>query len=56
MLKKMMIIGAFLSLHSCGWVNDRLGLKPDNVLEESIEFMIEKEVGLDIDLTPGSPE
>ena len=31
-------------------------LKPDNPVEEVCEKAIEKETGLDIDLTPGSPE
>ena len=31
-------------------------MKPDNVIEEKCEDVIEKQTGLNIDLTPGSPE
>ena len=29
---------------------------PDNIVEELVEEVIEAKTGLDIDLTPGSPE
>lgn len=36
--------------------NDRAGLEDDNMIEEGAEFAIEQFTGMDIDLTPGSPE
>ena len=44
------------TLGGCGYINQRLGLPPDHAVEEFIERIIESETGLDIDLTPGSPE
>lgn len=36
--------------------NDWAGLEDDNLLEESVEFAIDHEIGLDVDLSPRSPE
>ena len=45
------IVGGFLTLHSsCS------KYPHDNVIEEFVEDNIENEIGLDIDLTPSSPE
>jgi len=33
-----------------------MGWQDDNIAEEAIEFAIDKEIGVDIDLTPRSPE
>ena len=38
---------------SCSILNAKLGLPDDNPFEETIEFAIEAETGLKIDLTPG---
>ncbi len=48
------ILAAFLG--ACSWLNTKMGLKQDNLVEESIEAVIEHHTGLDIDLTPGSAE
>ena len=40
-------------LTSCSLINAKLSLPDDNILEETLEFVIEKETGLKIDLTPG---
>jgi hypothetical protein len=40
----------------CSQANKFLGLPPENVYEENIERVIEKETGVQIDLTPNSPE
>ena len=40
----------------CSYINKKLGLENDNILEESIERVIEGQLGLpkdSIDLTPG---
>lgn len=41
---------------SCHYINNRMGLEDDNVIEEVVEDVIEKETGIDIDLTPESAE
>ena len=38
-------------------VNKLLGLeKPDGFAEEAVEFVIEHEIGISIDISPNSPE
>lgn len=37
-------------------LDDKLGVKDDNIIEETVEFGIKAETGIDIDLTPRSPE
>ena len=51
----VLIIGSVL-LNGCSYLNRKAGIKDDNVLEEVIEAQIEKELGMDIDLTPSTPE
>lgn len=41
---------------SCSYINKKFGLKDDNLGEELIEEAIEMKTGLDVDLTPSSPE
>jgi hypothetical protein len=36
--------------------NDKVGLEDDNIAEELIEFGIKEKTGIDLDLTPRSPE
>lgn len=40
-------------LTSCSLINAKLSLPDDNPIEQAVEFVIEKETGLKIDLTPG---
>ena len=40
----------------CSYVNKWCGLKDDNIVEEVTEKAIEMKTGLDIDLTPSTPE
>ncbi len=40
----------------CGYFNQYFGLKDDNVIEEAIENKLKDTTGLDVDLTPDSPE
>lgn len=56
MKKLLLIIGAALSLPSCSQINERIGLPDDNLGEEVIEDVIKEKVGVDVDLTPASPE
>lgn len=56
---KAMYVIAITSIFVTGCVsyfNDAAGLEDDNMIEESVEFAIEGYTGMDIDLTPGSPE
>jgi hypothetical protein len=41
---------------SCHYINTMMGLKDDNVIEETVEDVIEIETGIDVDLTPESVE
>ena len=50
------IIFLSLVLSSCHTVNDSLKLKDDHLGEELVEEAIEYQTGLEIDLTPRSPE
>ena len=43
-------------LSGCHQINEKLGLKDDNLGEELIETAIKIETGVDIDLTPDSKE
>ena len=52
---RYMILPLFM-LCSCSAINTKLGLADDNPIEEIGEAVIEAKTGLDIDLTPGSPE
>lgn len=37
-------------------INDSMGLSPDNWVEESIEFVLDKALDIDVDLTGDSQE
>lgn len=50
------MIFPLLFLCSCSAINAKLGLSDDNFSEELVEEVIEMKTGLDVDLTPGSPE
>lgn len=50
----MILFGAYLG--SCSYINRKLGMSDDNLIEEAIEDKIEDATGLDIDLTPDSQE
>jgi hypothetical protein len=43
-------------LSSCSFINEKLGLKDDNIFEESFEYAIKYQTGIDVDLTPISQE
>lgn len=55
----MKILNVFvfcLILCSCSTINRQLGIEDDNPIEETVEEVIKSETGLDLDLTPDSPE
>lgn len=45
-----------LIVTSCSYINKKLGLKDDNVIEQNIENVIERESSISVDLTPESPD
>ena len=45
-----------IQLSSCSYVNEYLGMEDDNLAEEAIEEVIELKAGINVDLTPSSPE
>lgn len=47
---------SLIAVTACSVINKKLGLKDDNVAEECIEAVIDHKTGLQIDLTPSSPE
>ena len=50
------VLLASLSLFSCGYLNEKAGLKDDNLYEEIIEELLDYKTGLDVDLTPENAE
>lgn len=50
----LVLIGGFVG--GCSYVNEKLGLRDDNIIEEAIENKIEDTTGLNIDLSPDSVE
>lgn len=52
----VILIGVALAIFGCSAINEKLGLRNDNGFEEWAEEQIRQEIGLDIDLTPESPE
>lgn len=52
----LLILGMTLLFLSCSEINKKLGLPDDNLAEEVIEDVIKEETGVDVDLTPDSPE
>ena len=53
----MMAVGlSMYMLCGCTSINKKFGLSDENMLEELVEDVIEQKTGLDIDLTPVSPE
>ena len=40
----------------CQYLNKKVGLSDDNMIEEQLENMILQQTGLDLDLSPGNPD
>lgn len=56
-MKKMLLLATIPFLFSgCSYLNQKLGLKDDNIAEEVFEDVIEGRTGIDVDLTPSSSE
>lgn len=56
--KKIVILAILMGLFcfGCSKCNEWLGLKDDNDGEEIIEQIIKNQTGMDLDLTPQTPE
>jgi len=52
----VLCILALIALCSCHYINQKLGLKNDNKIEQAIEDVIEQKTGIQVDLTPNSDE
>jgi hypothetical protein len=53
----IVLVAIFISsLSACSYLNNKLGLEDDNLAEEVVEDVILGRTGVDIDLTPASPE
>ena len=50
----LLMLGALTM--GCSQINSYFGVKDDSIIEETVESLIEAKTGLDIDLTPGTPE
>ncbi len=49
-------IATALLFIGCSYLNNRFGFEDDHDIEEFFEEQIENQTGLDLDLTPSSPE
>ena len=47
-----MLFGTALLLPSCAEINQKIGLKDDNALENGIEEVIKEKTGIEVDFTP----
>ena len=54
-LSFVMILAASIA-GGCSYLNRKVGLDDDNLIEEVIELGIEHQTGLDVDLSPDSKE
>lgn len=55
-MKKLSLLSFLALLSSCSAINEKLGLKDDNILEETLEYSLKIKTGLDFDFTPATPE
>ncbi len=53
---KYLFLQIFVLLCSCSAINAKMGLADDHFAEELAEEAIEMKTGIDVDLTPGTPE
>lgn len=52
----IVLVGLLAGCEAGHRVNKLLGLSDENIIEESLEFVIEKETNISLDFTPNSPE
>ena len=58
LLMRIFLLLCFITVafYACHPINEYFGMPDDNIAEELSEAAIKYETGLDIDLTPNSPE
>lgn len=56
MLKNLLPIIMIITLTGCHGINQRLGLRDDNPIEQGIERTIQEHTGAQVDLTPEERE
>lgn len=52
----LIAIGAAFLFGACHWINDKFHISDDNLVEEVVEAQLQSQLGVDIDLTPETPE
>tara|TARA_R110000868_G_scaffold182762_1_gene423812 strand:+ start:2443 stop:2664 length:222 start_codon:yes stop_codon:yes gene_type:complete len=55
-MKVLICILITIFIVGCTALNKKMMLKDDNLFEESCENLIESQIGIQLDLTPESPE
>lgn len=50
----LLLVAGFMG--GCSLMNQRLGLPDDNIIEETIEDVVEHKTGVELDLSPSSKE
>jgi hypothetical protein len=53
---KVVLIISMMLLTSCHMVNKYFGLQDDNFIEETAELALQVETGINVDLSPETPE
>lgn len=49
---KLLMVSSVLLVNSCSELNQKVGLKDDNDIENKIEELIEDQTGVRVDFTP----
>ena len=52
-----LVVGIFFlasSTFGCSYLNKRFGLQDDNLIEQTVEALIQEETGVSVDLTPNA--
>lgn len=56
-IKTLLYIGLVgILMAGCNYLNRKFHLDDDNLIEEAIEGQIKENTGIDVDLTPSTPE
>lgn len=55
-MKNLLFLLIGITICGCSYFNHMLGMEDDNIVEEVAEEVIELKAGINIDLTPDSPE
>lgn len=52
----VLLVAVCVGCNPLALIYEKMGWEDDNFAEESAEFIIENRTGIDVDLTPDSPE